>query len=178
MSKKENKKTVTINDDDIVKLIATAKRSHTSMKKAVQSALVGMVRHASEHGDKRVLRNRAPELIKVLPGANTPAIVKYLCKFGGVEVQGKGFVDTKSKANLEGAIACDWATLKVQNPYAGFNLDEEINKLIKRAEGAQEKADNDPKAAKVINIRAARMIKLRQMRTDDSQTESKDVLAA
>ena len=112
----------------VQKRIRTATSTTETMRKDVQSALLGLVEHVSVHGDKNVVLTNAPEWIKSSLGINRKAMVDYLVQFAG--------------ANFKEAKATEWWTLKVDQPFAGFDLSIELAKLIKKAESAKDKSDN------------------------------------
>tara|TARA_R110001606_G_scaffold101231_5_gene222269 strand:- start:252 stop:728 length:477 start_codon:yes stop_codon:yes gene_type:complete len=127
----------------VQKRIRTATSTTETMRKDVQSALLGLVEHVSVHGDKNVVLTNAPEWIKSSLGINRKAMVDYLVQFAGVSVEGSEFViDKNKKANFKEAKATEWWTLKVDQPFAGFDLSIELAKLIKKAESAKDKSDN------------------------------------
>ena len=144
--------------------IKTAKGSVETMRIAVQSALLGLVEHVATHGDKNVVLTNAPDWIKASHGVNRKAMVDYLVQFAGVTVNGNELVaDKNKKADFKTASVTDWWTLKVDQPFAGFDLAVEVAKLIKKAEKAQDVATQGDSVVKSkINVDVNKLNKLRQ----------------
>ena len=135
-------KPVKITSDTVRGLMDTATTSVTNMRKSVQVALLGLVEHASEHGDKRMLLNDAPDWIKSMHGTNMAAIVEWCVKFGGVNVGNNGFVNDRERvADLQGAMACDWWTLKPPQVFKGMDLTTDLGKLIAKVKTCNDTAE-------------------------------------
>ena len=148
-----------VSSDNVDKLIATAVRSVNSMQKAVQYAAVGVLMHAKKHGDY----SKANELVKALGnGVRRKALVEFFVTFGGLVIDAedanKGFTGWKGKEaiSVEAAQEVAWWELKPEQPFKGFDLDKEIEKLVKRAE----KAANDEEHADKIDVDAEKLVKL------------------
>ena len=126
----------------VQKRILTAQTTTQQARVDVQKALLGLVEHVAVHGDKNVILTNAPDWIKSAHGLNRKAMVDFLVKFGGVVVEGSEFVaDKNSKADFKAAKDTDWWTLKVDQPFKGFDLDAKIAALIKEAVKAVETAE-------------------------------------
>lgn len=146
------------------KRIVTALASVNIMRADVQLALLGMVQHCQEHGDKNVIITKAPDMIKAMHGLNRKAVVDFLVTFGGVVEEGTGFAAAQGvKADFKAASDCDWWTLKPDAPYAGFDFAKEIAAMIKKAENAQEVASSDTVKAEKVNVTSAQLNSLRKL---------------
>ena len=133
--------------------IETAIQSANTMKAAVQQAAVSIIFHAFTHGDY----TRAQTLVDGLGnGINSKAIVEWFVQFGGLTIdeENKCFGGWKGKdyikANIETAKSTMWYDLKVQAPFKGFDLNDEIAKLLKKATAmAAEVEKGSEKAASI-----------------------------
>ena len=133
--------------------IETAIQSANTMKAAVQQAAVSIIFHAFAHGDY----TRAQTLVDGLGnGINSKAIVEWFVQFGGLTIdeENKCFGGWKGKdyikANIETAKSTMWYDLKVQAPFKGFDLNDEIAKLLKKATAmAAEVEKGSEKAASI-----------------------------
>lgn len=130
------------------KAIESAVKAVQKGRVEVQKAAVLILLHAYHHGDYRP----ASALVKALGNSvNQKALVDWFCTWGGLEVNaeteefggwnGKEFI----KEYFEDAKATPWWTHKPQKAWAGFELDKELQKLLKRAAEAAVKAEGAPK---------------------------------
>lgn len=93
-------------------------------------------------------------------GVHGAALVKYLvfqCGFKINEAAKKeGFVDVANKAwiceHLEAAKAKPWFDYKAPNPFKGFDMMEDLRKLINKSDTMAATADADKKKAKTIEV--------------------------
>ena len=161
-----------------------ASTSFSNARTDIQTALVNIVQHAHEHGDKSVVINDAPKWIAELGGANGAALVDYLVRFCAVKIKGKGFVSDHDRAvDLKGAKATLWHTLKPINAFKGFDLGAELARLITKAENATAKGVAEGKS-ELVHIPDADLRKLTEMAARLTNTpandtsKNKDVLAA
>lgn len=129
--------------NSVDKNISLAHKSYDSTKNAVQVAAVSVLHHAYQHGDY----SKAQVLIDGLVGLNQAALVEYFVKFGGliVDEEGNGFSGWKGKDfirdNMADARQKPWYELKKQSPYKGFDLHDELLKLLKKANAANKRLD-------------------------------------
>ena len=123
------------NAKELDRQIALAIESAVTMKKRVQVAAVSILAHAAEHGDY----TRAAILVDGLgQGVNGTALVEFFVKFGGLTVDAEeggfnGWAGAEYiRDNFEGAKAQPWFELKPVNPWAGYNLEDDVLKLVKK----------------------------------------------
>lgn len=133
------------NAKTVDQLIASAISSVKSMRERVQVASIAVLMHAEKTGDYR----KAQDLIDGLGnGVNQTALVEFFTKYGGLEVDEEegGFSGWSGaeyiRSHFQAAKAQPWWELKKQSPYKGFNLQEEMIKLIKRARAANDKLED------------------------------------
>lgn len=129
-------------------LIDSAIKSAKTMKMKVQVAAVAILQHAEKHGDY----SKANVLVDGLGhGVKADSLVAWFVKFGGliVDEEGKGFGGWKGseyiKEQFTKAKANAWYDEKKGNAWAGFNLLDELAKVVKKEENARKKvkAAND-----------------------------------
>lgn len=100
---------------------------------AVQQAAVLILLHAYKHGDYR----KATALVNALGNSvNGKALVAWFEAYGGLQVDeesgefsgwlGKDFI----KDQFEAAKATPWWTLKQVNPWKGFDLNKELQRVL------------------------------------------------
>lgn len=141
-----------ITEKKVHALMATAAKSVVTMRSDLQVALVAMVKHAYDHGDKRIITG-STEWVKAMHGANMSAVVAYLVKFGGVTVSSGGFVSTKGEAaNYNGAKTTDWWSFKPDMPFAGFDLEAALGKLLKSHSAAVIEAEKRGETDMVVAV--------------------------
>lgn len=143
---------------ELVKVQDSAIRAANSARNKIQLALVATVHHLAQHHDVRMARRLVDGLGDTVRGK---ALVEFLTKFGHLRVgevteerDGKNvvvttFVTIKGNADEHNASvretweACKetmWWTLKQENPYKGFSLNDALKSVIKQAKAAQSKA--------------------------------------
>ena len=110
-------------------------RSHVEgFNKSVQHCAVHILWHAMTYGDY----DQASVLVDSLGNSvRASNLVKWFTEFGGLTVKGKGFKGWQGKEfiaeNFEKAKATNWWDMeKPVNPYAGYNINTEVAKLLKR----------------------------------------------
>ncbi len=134
------------------------------LKIRVQIALVGTAIEIQKHGDWP----RANKFIKALGnGLNNNAIVEWCSEYMGLTIddgaqeftgwQGADYI----KENFEKAKSVMWFDLKKQNPWKGFDLDAELDKLLKKAAAAQAKLAKDSGLENVVVIDTAKLNKVK-----------------
>lgn len=143
------------------RLIELAADSANTMQKKVQVAAVGVLVHAKKTGDY----SKAQALIDALgSGVRSAALVDFFVKFGGLVVseEEKGFSgwNGKAKVDIEAAKAQMWWDLKVPNPYAGFNLKDALDKLLKSADQASKKEGSEADKVDIDDALLAELKKL------------------
>ena len=123
------------NAAELDRQIVLAIESANTMKNRVQVAAVSILNHAFLHGDY----TRAAVLVDGLgAGINGTALVEFFVKFGGLVVDAEegGFSGWKGneyiKENFDAAKAQPWFELKPVSPWAGYNLEDELTKLINK----------------------------------------------
>ena len=126
------------NMKELSTLISEAIESANTMKAKVQITAVAILMHAEKHGDY----TGANALVFGLgDGVNTAALVEFFIKFGGLTVGDNpkdGFVGWQKaeyiRENFEMAKKTMWWTFKKVNPFAGFDIASEAERLIKKAD--------------------------------------------
>ncbi len=117
--------------DMVAKAIVTVQRA----KDKVQVVAVAILKHAHEHGDYSL----AEELVNGLGnGINAKGLVEFFVRFGGLVVdeeeggftgwQGAEFI----QENFTEAKGTMWYDLAPANPWAGYNLEAELVKVINK----------------------------------------------
>lgn len=138
------------------KIINSAISSATTMKNKVQLAVVAIIKHTHDNGDYTGFDKLVTGLGN---GVNVNALVEYICTFTGlvVDEENKCFTGKVDKkfilAQFPTAKAKMWYDFKPQNPWVGFDLNAELDKLTKKAVKAQErkaKANEADKDAEVV----------------------------
>lgn len=144
MAKKTNTATVAITAPTMTAkaldaAIAGVITDSVSLQDRIQSVAVEIMLHCYKH--KEFIR--AQTLVDGLgKGVRRTALVEWF-KRAGLKVdeakqQFNGFNAAKMADKWAQCIAEPWYTMKPENPFAGFDLDAEIAKLLKRAEKAIE----------------------------------------
>lgn len=133
--------------------IATCHANFASVKNEIQDVLIGIVSHAAGKGNGNV--SRAKVLIDGFgDGLNAGALVEWFA-IVGIMFDDEGTVSLNKKLlnsdNFTKAKNTKWFDLKKQNPYKGFDLKEQLIKLLKQAETASHKDGDD---AKLVSIDA------------------------
>lgn len=118
---------------DVDKLILKAIDSAKTMRLKVQIAAIAVLHHAFKHGDY----TKANDLVNGLgDGVHSAALVEFFVVYGGLIVnedeqcfdawQGKGYI----KDNFDNAKATMWWELKKVNPWAGYDMYKQLEKLV------------------------------------------------
>ena len=131
--------------------------SATTMRTRVQYAAVALMIGSTFDATKAVeLANKlAHELGN---GVKAEGLVKFLVDKAGfrLNAEGKAFESVKGeewiRANLESAKQTPWWTYAPATPFKGFQLNEEIRGIIKRAKAAAKRAAKNEKDAKLISV--------------------------
>lgn len=133
----------------------------------IQTVAVAIMLHAYAHGDY----TRAQSLVDGLgKGIRAKALVDWFHKAGLNFEQDKGFTGFNPAVMVKNFDFCKenkWYTMKPENPFAGFDLDAELAKLIAKAEKAIKKdsetpADERPEDYK-MNVVAEKLATLRSL---------------
>tara|TARA_R110000851_G_scaffold225926_1_gene378698 strand:+ start:1669 stop:2175 length:507 start_codon:yes stop_codon:yes gene_type:complete len=141
------------------KMIDSATLSAKTMQTKVQIALVAIIKHTIDHNDYSGFN----KLVNDMPnGVNTKAIVEYITVMTGLQVDeaGKCFIGKVDKKlmteKFQDAKSIMWHSFKPQTPFAGFDLNAEIAKLIKKCEtmGKKEGDDKDKVTVDVAQLQA------------------------
>ncbi len=157
------------------KQISNAIQTANTMKFQVQQAALSIIFHAYTHKDY----SRAQVLVDGLGnGVNCNALVEWFVQFGGliVDEENKCFGGWKGqdhiKANIEQAKTTMWYDLKVQSPFKGFNLNDEINKLLVKANKMQALVDKGDEKASEIEMNTKQLAALQAIMTGNASVES------
>lgn len=157
------------------KAIASVVRKSATLRTEIQIVAVGILQHAHKHGDW----TRAQSLVEQLgAGVRGKALVDWFCEFGGLLIGGagaeKGFIGWQGAdyiaSRFDDAKGKMWWECKPESPFAGFNLDKELDKLIKRAEASMKEANklrhagNDEDAALVV-VSVDKLAQLRALKS-------------
>lgn len=147
---------VTKNVDELNSLQDKAIKAVVSARVQIQVALIATILHMGQHGDWKV----AERLVEGLGNTvNGKAIVDFFQKYGNLVVSDTGFVGFKEKDYksaigklLDEAKATMWWTLKIQNPYGGFSLEQKLEQVIRESKAAQARAIKHPEDAPKIDV--------------------------
>ena len=150
--------------NDVDKAIASAVSAVRSGRVSVQKAGVVILLHAYKHGDY----SKATVLVEALGnGINARALVEWFCKFGGLRTKDgeKGFVGWSGaeyiRDNLDRAKAFPWWTCKQENPWQGFDLQKQFERILKQVSKAADKAVAEPDLADKVRLHVDADIKQR-----------------
>lgn len=126
---------ITKNADELKTLISETIGYAKTMQEKVQICAVAILAHAEKHGDW----TKANDLVNGLPnGVKRDSLVAYFEQNGGLISGDDGFVAwsgaDKIRKQFNDAKTKMWWTYKVKSPFSGFNLDDEIEKLIEKAQ--------------------------------------------
>lgn len=106
----------------------------------VQIAAVATIRHAYEHGDWTYAQKLVTGLGNTVNGA---ALVEWFKQYGGLKADETGFIGWSGKdyiqQNFEQAKGKMWWELKAKNPFAGYSLEQALQKIIKDHNTMKEK---------------------------------------
>ena len=143
--------------------IKGVKKTSQTLRNQAQICAVAIVEHTVKTGDW----TKANDLVDALgKGVNQKAMVEFFVQTLGLVVDEEnkcfGSRDKKHTIKVADAKALMWFDLKQSNPFAGFDLNEELIKLLKKAEKAGKLTGDD--ADKVI-INAETLTKLRALQT-------------
>lgn len=158
---------------DIEKVQDKAIRAANNARVQIQVALVATVAHLAQFHDIRIARRLVDGLHETVRGK---ALVDYLCRFGHLTVGKVKMVDANGKEQEvdtfnglackaedhaalvastfngeDGAKATMWWTLKVQNPYKGFSLEQALQSVLAMNKKAREKVEKGEATADQIN---------------------------
>jgi hypothetical protein len=129
------------------------------MKKKVQYAAIGCMILAAKDSDLAI--EKANYLVEQLgSGVKGEGLVKFFVYKCGFEIneamREEGFTRTKSeewiRKNLDDAKATPWFDYAPATPFKGFNLSEELAKLLARADKMRETAEKDADKAEQIAV--------------------------
>lgn len=139
------KYTLPKNNSELTSLINIAVSSASTMKIKVQVAAVAILYHAFKHGDYSKANNLIEDLGQ---GIKRDSLIKFFIDFGGLIIDtdnSKGFTGWQGKdfieSNFEKAKSTMWYELKKDNPFQGYDLNEQLRKLINTASKNKEKVD-------------------------------------
>ena len=141
------------------KVIAGAIEAAKTMKKKVQYAAIGCMILSAKDSDLAI--EKANYLVDQLgAGVKGEGLVKYMVQVCGFEIneaaRDEGFTRTKGedfvRSQLEKAKAKPWWDFAPATPFKGFNLLEEINRVLDRAEKMREMAEKDETKAEQISV--------------------------
>ncbi|CCI88838.1 hypothetical protein BN109_002 [Yersinia phage phi80-18] len=139
-----------------------------SLQDRIHDVAVEIMLHTHKHGDY----TRAQSLVDNLgKGIRAKALVEWFHKAGLTVDDVKGFTAFNKPVmvkNWEVCLKTRWYSMKPENPFAGFDLDAEIAKLIKRAEAAVKKNEELPADAEraedfKMNVVADKLATLRTL---------------
>ena len=149
---------------DVDKAVANAVSAVKSGRVAVQKAGIVILLHAYKHGDY----SKATALVEALGnGINARALVEWFCKFGGLRTKDgeKGFNGWSGaefiRDNLDKAKAFPWWTCKQENPWQGFDLQAQLERILKQVGKAADKALAEPDLADKVKLNVDADIKQR-----------------
>jgi hypothetical protein len=157
-----------LNDAD--KCIENMADSWQKAEKLTQIALVSVVVCAYTSGDRPTAVTRANRVVEAAKGANTKAIVEWFTLMGFTATK-DGFTDAPDRTTIrklagEGfadAKELIWSSLKPIKPFAGWNLEAELQKVLTSAGKMSERAANDEAEGELININEAKLEALKQL---------------
>lgn len=131
----------TISDNNIDNAIVSAVSARGASNKVIQNILISILIHVDTHGEP----SKANKIVAAMDSsddvsqADTNAVRQYLGEFGKLawDKDAKIFVHDKSSKTLlnetKGAKATMWWSFKPKAAAKGFDYDEEIGKLNKKA---------------------------------------------
>ena len=149
--------------------IAGAIDAAKTMKKKVQYAAIGCMILAGKSGtdeesgkdNAELACEKANYLVEqVGAGVKGEGLVKFLVYMCGFKIneaaKKEGFVDVANedwiRAHLEDAKAKAWYDYAPATPFKGFNLMEELNRVLKQADNATKLAEGDEAKAELVEI--------------------------
>lgn len=144
--------------EDAVVLVNKAIAAANTMKQKVQYAAIALMVVSVKDAEGSI--KAANDLVHGLgQGVKAEGLVKFMVDKCGFRVgadKKDGFISVKSEQwirdNLEAAKAVGWWTYAPATPFKGFVLNDELNKIIKRAKAAVETAQKDETKAAQIEV--------------------------
>lgn len=137
----------------VLKGIESAK----TMKQRVQYAAVALMIGSTFDAERAlVLANTLANELGA--GVKAEGLVKFMVDKAGfrLDAEGKAFESVKGEQwirdNLEAAKATPWWTYAPATPFKGFQLNEELRNIIKKAKSAITTAEKDEKKAAKISV--------------------------
>lgn len=134
-------------------LINSAIKAATTMRTKVQQASVAVLHHAYLHGDY----TKANDLVEGLGhGVKRDSLVEWFVVYGGLTIneEGTAFGGWKGKEHIKSSFEMAketmWYELKKANPFKGFNLEQEITKLLKRKNKIEQEMEGMDEADKEL----------------------------
>lgn len=133
--------------ESVNKAVESAVKAVRSGRQAVQKAAVLILLRAYKHGDY----SAATQLVEQLGnGVNGKALVAWFQEFGGLRTKDGevGFIGWRGAEYIEQrfdkAKATPWWTMKQQNPWKGFDVNEHVERLIKQYRKAADRVKDEP----------------------------------
>ena len=138
-------------------LIVKAGNSTKVMRDDIQNAACGVLIHAEKFGDYTLANSL---VMAVAEGTNIKSLVVWFEQFGGLIVDETnaelGFTSWKGADHIrnefQNAKAKGWWTCKPMSPFKGYNLMDELEKLVKMAAkkaAEQRKYENEGETEKL-----------------------------
>lgn len=159
---------VTMDAAAIDKAMANVIAQSMGLQDAIQEVAVAIMLHTYHHNDF----SRAQSLVDGLgKGVRRVALVEWF-KMAGLKVDIKtekfnGFNRQKMEDKWAKCKAEPWFTFKPERPFAGFDLQAELERLLSRAEKASEKNAATPEAERAedykFSLDATKLAALRAM---------------
>lgn len=156
-------------------ITAICERS-TMLQADIQTLSINIMLHIYTHGDISPAQALVDGLGK---GIRAKALVEWFNRCG-LDVSEKdekfvGFKRVVMEKRFDEMKALNWFELKPENPFAGFNLQEEIERLIKRAEKAMSKGNElvqagDKDAADLVKVDTNMMMALKALKVNAPTT--------
>ena len=149
---------------DVEAAVLKGIESANTMRQRVQYAAVALMVGSTFEDEAEAEKTHAEMAVELAnklvtelgKGVKAEGLVKFLVDKGGfrLNAEGKALESVKNaewiRANLQAAKDTPWWTYAPATPFAGFQLNEELRKIIKRAKSAVDTARKDEsKAAKI-----------------------------
>lgn len=130
---------------ELDKAIAAVIDASKGLQDNIQAVAVGIMVHCYKHGDF----TRAQTLVDGLgQGVRRAALVEWFhacgLKVDEKEQRFNGFNKAKMEDKFEKLKSTPWYTLKPERPFMGFDMQAELERLIKKAERAMKTAADTP----------------------------------
>lgn len=138
------------------KAIAGVIDDSMKLQDRIQEVAVAIMLHCYKHNEFQ----RAQTLVDGLgKGVRRSALVDWF-KMAGLKVdEAKGLFNGFNKAKMEDkwgkCLAEPWHTMKPENPFAGFDLEAELKRLIAKAEKAMKKDAATPETGRAEDYKMA-----------------------